>query len=138
MAEGAPLLRVYTLIAYRGFESLSLRHIQRTRRLSGFLCLAVRDENPIEGSISCETTDNERSEARRVRTGPSLFELIPLSPPYIKIPDACRVFYVRRLRDENPIEGTISCETTDNERSEARRVRTGPRLLELTPLSPPY
>ena len=26
MAEGAPLLREYTLIAYRGFESLSLRH----------------------------------------------------------------------------------------------------------------
>jgi hypothetical protein len=86
VAEGAPLLRVYTLIAYRGFESLSLRHIQRTRRLSGFLCLVVRDENPIEGSISCETTDNERSEARRVQKGPSLFELIPLSPPYLKNP----------------------------------------------------
>jgi hypothetical protein len=27
VAEGAPLLRVYTLIAYRGFESLLLRHI---------------------------------------------------------------------------------------------------------------
>ena len=26
VAEGAPLLRVYTLIAYRGFESLTLRH----------------------------------------------------------------------------------------------------------------
>ncbi len=26
MAEGAPLLREYTLIAYRGFESLTLRH----------------------------------------------------------------------------------------------------------------
>ena len=26
MAEGAPLLREYTLIAYRGFESLLLRH----------------------------------------------------------------------------------------------------------------
>jgi hypothetical protein len=86
VAEGAPLLRVYTLIAYRGFESLSLRHIKNTRRLSGFLCLVVRDENPIEGSISCETTDNERSEARRVQKGPSLFELIPLSPPYSKNP----------------------------------------------------
>jgi len=31
--------------------------------LSGFLCLVVRDENPTEGTISCETTDNERSEA---------------------------------------------------------------------------
>ena len=26
VAEGAPLLRAYTLIAYRGFESLFLRH----------------------------------------------------------------------------------------------------------------
>ena len=92
MAEGAPLLRVYTLIAYRGFESLSLRHIQRTRRLSGFLCLVVRDENPIEGSISCETTDNESSEARRVQAGPRLFELIPLSPPYSKNPTLVEFF----------------------------------------------
>ena len=28
MAEGARLESVYTLIAYRGFESLSLRHFQ--------------------------------------------------------------------------------------------------------------
>jgi hypothetical protein len=28
VAEGAPLLRAYTLIAYRGFESLALRHNQ--------------------------------------------------------------------------------------------------------------
>ena len=27
MAEGAPLLREYGLIAHRGFESLSLRHV---------------------------------------------------------------------------------------------------------------
>ena len=27
VAEGAPLLREYTLIAYRGFESLLLRHL---------------------------------------------------------------------------------------------------------------
>ena len=27
MAEGAPLLREYTLIAYRGFESLLLRQV---------------------------------------------------------------------------------------------------------------
>ena len=29
MAEGAPLLRAYTLIAYRGFESLLLRQKQK-------------------------------------------------------------------------------------------------------------
>ena len=28
VAEGAPLLREYTLIAYRGFESLLLRQIE--------------------------------------------------------------------------------------------------------------
>ena len=82
MAEGAPLLRVYTLIAYRGFESLSLRHIKEPDACRVFYVRRLRDENPTEGSISCETTDNERSEARRVQAGPSLFELIPLSPPY--------------------------------------------------------
>ena len=30
LVEGAPLLRVYTPKAYRGFESLSLRHSFRT------------------------------------------------------------------------------------------------------------
>ena len=30
MAEGARLESVYTFVAYRGFESLSLRQIQRT------------------------------------------------------------------------------------------------------------
>ena len=39
MAEGAPLLRVYRLTAYRGFESLPLRQIARsgsTRRGASF------------------------------------------------------------------------------------------------------
>ncbi len=31
VAEGAPLLREYTLIAYRGFESLSLRHFKASK-----------------------------------------------------------------------------------------------------------
>ena len=31
MAEGAPLLREYGLIAHRGFESLSLRHVVKYR-----------------------------------------------------------------------------------------------------------
>lgn len=29
VAEGAPLLRVYRLIPYRGFESLALRHLAK-------------------------------------------------------------------------------------------------------------
>ena len=34
MAEGAPLLREYTLIAYRGFESLLLRHLNKNASIS--------------------------------------------------------------------------------------------------------
>ena len=89
MAEGAPLLRVYTLIAYRGFESLSLRHIKRTRRLSGFLCLVVRDENPIEGTInSCNELRQgaKRRSPEGVVTALRLKQSIPLSPPYKKDP----------------------------------------------------
>jgi hypothetical protein len=36
VAEGAPLLREYTLIAYRGFESLLLRHKQESPPSAGF------------------------------------------------------------------------------------------------------
>jgi hypothetical protein len=39
VAEGAPLLRVYTLIAYRGFESLFLRHILSLKALQPLLAL---------------------------------------------------------------------------------------------------
>jgi hypothetical protein len=31
VAEGAPLLRAYRLIPYRGFESLALRHLSETK-----------------------------------------------------------------------------------------------------------
>ncbi len=41
MAEGARLESVYTFIAYRGFESLSLRQIQRTGFRPVFLCLSI-------------------------------------------------------------------------------------------------
>ena len=37
MAEGARLESVYTLIAYRGFESLSLRQINKQPASAGFL-----------------------------------------------------------------------------------------------------
>ena len=39
MAEGARLESVYTLIAYRGFESLSLRQIQKSPRKRAILYL---------------------------------------------------------------------------------------------------
>ena len=35
MVESAPLLREYTLIAYRGFESLSLRQTKNQPRIAG-------------------------------------------------------------------------------------------------------
>ena len=36
MAEGAPLLREYTLIRYRGFESPPLRHYSKSLVTPGF------------------------------------------------------------------------------------------------------
>ena len=48
MAEGAPLLRVYTLIAYRGFESLLLRQkiIPRIADTGDFFLRRKTAENP--------------------------------------------------------------------------------------------
>ena len=43
MAEGARLESVYTFIAYRGFESLSLRQIQKSPRKRAFLYLLELD-----------------------------------------------------------------------------------------------
>ena len=48
MAEGAPLLRAYGLIAHRGFESLSLRHISKAPHGAFDICGAGRlDESPL-------------------------------------------------------------------------------------------
>ena len=50
MVESAPLLREYTLIAYRGFESLSLRQTKKEPRNAGFFLVWRRerfDENPV-------------------------------------------------------------------------------------------
>lgn len=40
MAEGARLESVYTVTPYRGFESLSLRQIQKNRPRGGFFVFA--------------------------------------------------------------------------------------------------
>jgi hypothetical protein len=48
VAEGAPLLREYTLIAYRGFESLLLRHLIKSASLVealSFGAFTKRDES---------------------------------------------------------------------------------------------
>ena len=51
MAEGAPLLRVYRLIPYRGFESLALRHLNKkgTQRVPFLFSGSERDleESPV-------------------------------------------------------------------------------------------
>ena len=39
MVEGAPLLRAYRLIPYRGFESLALRHLPSIQGLERALML---------------------------------------------------------------------------------------------------
>jgi hypothetical protein len=57
VVESAPLLREYTLIAYRGFESLSLRHTQKTapQKRGFFLSMAEREGAEIpNGSTNCE------------------------------------------------------------------------------------
>ena len=43
VAEGAPLLREYTLIAYRGFESLLLRHTLSSKSLRPLLAPVCYD-----------------------------------------------------------------------------------------------
>ena len=90
MAEGAPLLREYTLIAYRGFESLLLRHlIENASLVEAFSIRALtkRDENRRFDQIRLEeylALSRVSGEARRVRTGPRLFWVIPPSPPALK------------------------------------------------------
>ncbi len=49
MAEGAPLLREYRLIPYRGFESLSLRHTNKGPLGSFFM----RNQRTLLGPFGC-------------------------------------------------------------------------------------
>ena len=90
MAEGAPLLREYTLIAYRGFESLLLRHLIKSASLvEAFLigALTKRDENRRFDQVRLReylAPSRMSGEARRARTAPRLFWVIPPSPPLIK------------------------------------------------------
>ena len=51
MAEGAPLLREYGLIAHRGFESLSLRHVL-SQPFTGLLASKLsRDKHVIKANL---------------------------------------------------------------------------------------
>ena len=78
MAEGARLESVYTLTAYRGFESLSLRQIQNNRPCGGFFVCEGEsgfDEKP-KGSTKRQDSRlaQRASAARRARAmdGPSV------------------------------------------------------------------
>jgi hypothetical protein len=73
VAEGARLESVYTLTAYRGFESLSLRQIKSPSQ-DGFFIGGREGENPRQGSTSCERKAQRAAnnldvacDARRVR-----------------------------------------------------------------------
>ena len=113
VAEGAPLLREYTLIAYRGFESLLLRHLIKSASLAeAFLIRALikRDENRRFDQIRLKeylAPSRVSGETRRVRTAPRLFWVIPPSPPPIKKGPSGPFFYNaqwsagRRLSDPN-------------------------------------
>ena len=71
MAEGAPLLREYTLIAYRGFESLLLRHPNVSAPLEGAFSFGLlrRDENPrVRPNAQHLSPSREGGEARRGKT----------------------------------------------------------------------
>ena len=76
MAEGAPLLREYTLIAYRGFESLLLRHLIKSASLVEALligALTKSDENRRFDQIRLNeflVLSRVSDEARGVRTAP--------------------------------------------------------------------
>ena len=58
MAEGAPLLREYGLKAHRGFESLSLRQIQKSPHRAGFF---VFDEE-----VGLRALSNRRLRVRQI------------------------------------------------------------------------
>ena len=90
MAEGAPLLREYTLIAYRGFESLLLRHLIKSASLvEPFLIKTLKkmDENRRVDQMRLKehlAPSRVSGEARRVKTALRLFWVIPPSPPPLK------------------------------------------------------
>ena len=52
MAEGAPLLREYTLIAYRGFESLLLRQLETKRLPCGGVFIWTKSQASSSGALS--------------------------------------------------------------------------------------
>ena len=80
MAEGAPLLRVYRLIPYRGFESLALRHKQKGPLQGPFLFMVKNEDlvlslrfDKLAATGEFETRRAAPKPAKRVRTAQRLF-----------------------------------------------------------------
>ena len=91
MAEGARLESVYTFIAYRGFESLSLRQILKGPVLRGFLVFdcVVKNSNtgvPQSGTGFDIFAGSEFQMRLRLRSEPEgqstgVYFVILISPP---------------------------------------------------------
>jgi hypothetical protein len=83
VVESAPLLREYTLIAYRGFESLSLRQTQKTGPAIAGLFFGSGGERGLKRTLRFDKLRSSLDRLRRPRRGSkremqSRFESIPL------------------------------------------------------------
>ena len=129
MAEGARLESVYTLTAYRGFESLSLRQIQNNRPCGGFFVCEGEsgfDEKPTGSTKRQDSRLAQRaSAARRARAmdGPS----VSLDRSQIQNNRPCGGFFVCEGEsgfDEKPTGSTKRQDSRLAQRaSAARRAR---------------
>ena len=119
MAEGAPLLREYTLIAYRGFESLLLRHPNVSAPIKGAFSFGRlgRDENlRFRPNAKRLVPSREGGEARRGKTAQRLFWVIPPSPPSIKSPLRAGFFICQRVAPSFTARiGLCLCEVFERE-----------------------
>ena len=100
MAEGAPLLRVYTLIAYRGFESLLLRQKQSPASpMRGIFFAVERRVRPLAGSTKRECVLDAKGGAQHLLSSFSLIAINPSHSTHQTIADAGDFFcLVRRVR----------------------------------------
>ena len=80
MAEGAPLLREYRLIPYRGFESLSLRHMISETFLNRRCRLAP---NPFDGESAHSVTYEDSGCALTERPTTDLTRIITVRFRYM-------------------------------------------------------
>ena len=102
VAEGAPLLRVYTLIAYRGFESLLLRQKQSpASTMRGIFFAVERRVRPLAGSTKRECVLDAKGGAQHLLSSFSLIAINPSHSTHQTIADAGD-FFCRRTKGETP------------------------------------